>query len=142
MAKLVKRFLFSGTPAGSWIAEAGTLALRVFAGVSLALTHGFPMLPPSEGFIGNVGNLGFPMPTAFAWAAKLSEFVGGVLLALGLLTRPAAFLIVCTMATAAFIHHAPDPFARKEMALLYFAIAVMFLLKGAGVWSMDRLIRG
>ena len=54
----------------------GLLALRVFAGLSLAFGHGLGKLPVSSGFIEAVGNLGFPIPIVFAWAAVLSEFVG------------------------------------------------------------------
>lgn len=142
MASKVKRILFGGTPAGSWLAELGTLVLRIFAGLTLAVFHGFPNLPPGSWLVDTTASLGFPFPTGFAWAAKISEFVGGILLALGLFTRPAALLIVATLGTAAFHYHSADPFKIKELAMLYLAIAIMFLFKGAGVWSIDRVIRG
>ena len=46
-----------------------------------------------------------------------------------------------TMLVAGFGVHAADPFARKEMALLYLAIAVMFLLVGSGKYGVDAWIR-
>ena len=64
-----------------------------------------------------------------------------LLLALGLATRPAAFFIMCTMATAAFIRHAPDPYRTKELPLLFLATAFLFLCMGAGRFALDRLVK-
>jgi len=90
-----------------------------------------------EGFIEGVGQMGFPAPLFFAWAAALSELLGGLFLMLGFLTRPAAALVAVTMFVAAFIRHGPDPFQKKELALAYFVMAVAFLLTGAGRTSVD-----
>jgi uncharacterized membrane protein YphA (DoxX/SURF4 family) len=78
--------------------------------------------------------------------AILGEFIGGILLALGLLTRPAALWIILVMGGAAFHVHLGDPLfstggAAKEMALLYFAPALCFLLTGSGRTGIDRAIR-
>jgi len=64
--------------------------ISVSAGVGL-ISHGYTKLPPSEQFVQLVGNIGFPIPHVFAWAAALSESVGGVLLILGFLTRITSF---------------------------------------------------
>jgi putative oxidoreductase len=85
--------------------------------------------------------LGFPAPGVFAWAAGLSEFLGGIFLALGFLTRISSFFIAMTMLTAIVGVHALDPFARKELALMYFVVATAFTLHGAGDWSIDSLLR-
>jgi putative oxidoreductase len=132
--------LFGGDGGGSALADAGLLVLRLFAGLALAFGHGAGKLPPSERFVASTAEMGFPLPELFAWAAGLSEFAGGLLLALGLLTRPAAFFIACTMATAGFLRHADDPFADKEKALLFLAVAVLFLLAGSGRYGLDRLL--
>jgi putative oxidoreductase len=137
----IKRFLVGGTPLPSIIAEFGVTALRVFAGLSMALAHGWPGLPPSEKFIQTVSGLGFPLPTANAWMAKLAEFIGGILLAAGLLTRLSALMIIGSMTVAAFLAHAKDPFKVKELALLYFFIALLFLCNGAGRYSIDAFLR-
>lgn len=120
--------------------DAGLLVLRVVTGLFMAFGHGLGKMPPSEGFIGGTEKLGFPMPVFFAWMAGLSEFLGGLLLALGLFTRPAAFFIVCTMATAGFIRHADDPFGTKEKALLYFILGIFFLLSGGGKYGLGKLL--
>lgn len=108
----------------------------------LAIAHGYDKLPPSDKFIEGVGNLGFPVPVFFAWAASLSEFFGALLVAIGLATRPAATLVACVMATAAFLSHGADPFAKKETALLYLAIMVTVIFTGPGRYSLDALIGG
>lgn len=121
--------------------DLGLLVLRVFAGLSLALAHGVGKLPPSERFLAGVVEMGFPFPTFFAWAAGFSETFGGLLLALGLLTRPAALSILATMGVAAFVRQAGDPFLERELAFLYGAVAVHFLLAGPGRLSVDHLVR-
>ncbi len=137
---MLQRLLFGGEGGGSRLADAGLLLLRVFAGLTLALTHGWSKVTDPAGIIAGAGKLGFPAPTLSGWAAALSEFLGGILLALGLLTRPAAFFIAFTMFVAAALVHARDPFAMKEMALLYFCIALCFMLTGAGRYGLDTLI--
>jgi putative oxidoreductase len=113
------------------------LALRVIAGLALALAHGINKLPPTERFVAGVAEMGFPAPMLFAWAAGLAEFAGGLLLALGLFTRPAAFFIAFTMAVATFVRQAGDPFTEREAAVLHGAIALFFLVVGPGRLSLD-----
>lgn len=116
--------------------------LRIFTGLSLALAHGIGKLPPSDGFIGAVGNLGFPVPALFAWLSGCTEFFGGLLLAIGLLTRPAALFITINMSVAVFLRHADDPFSSKEKALFFLVVAVVFLIIGSGKYGIDSLFRG
>ncbi len=135
------RTLLGGAGGADAAADAGLLILRLFAGLALAFGHGLGKIPPSAGFVEATAALGFPLPEVFAWAAGLAEFVGGLLLVVGLLTRPAAVFVAFTMAVAAFGQHAADPFADKEMALLYGVIALTLLLSGAGRFSLDALLR-
>jgi putative oxidoreductase len=113
----------------------------LFAGLALAFAHGRGKLPPSEKFITGAGELGFPWPAVFAWAAALSEFAGGILLAAGFWTRPAALMILITMLVAGFGRHAADPFNVKEKAFLYAAIALACLGLGGGRLALDALLR-
>lgn len=133
--------LVSGARVGSPAADLGLLLLRVIAGLALALAHGMGKVPPSERFIGRVAEMGLPGPELFAWLAATAEFGGGILLALGLLTRPAALLICGTMLVVALLAHAGDPFGDREKAVLFGAIALLYLLAGAGRYSLDALIR-
>lgn len=121
--------------------DLGLLVFRLVVGLSMAIGHGLGKLPPSEGLIGGVTSMGFPMPVLFAWAAALSEFAGGIFIALGLFTRYSSALLGFTMAIAAFVVHGADPFAKKELALMYLASCILLLLVGAGKFSLDRLFR-
>lgn len=136
----MKRFLFGTTAEKALPQELTMTLLRVFAGLSMAFGHGLGKLPPSEQLIAGVTAMGFPLPELFAWAASLSEFAGGILLAVGLLTRPSALFVALTMAVAAFLVHAADPFQKKELALMYFVIALIFVARGASSWSLDRYV--
>ncbi len=138
---MIKRFLFGGAVIESIPANVGVAILRVFVGLSMALGHGLGKIPPSERFVTITGDLGFPVPEFFAWVAAFSEFGGGLLLALGLLTRPGAFFIWFTMLVAVFLQHAADPFSTKEMAFLYLVITGMFVVVGSGKYGVDTLIR-
>lgn len=133
--------LFSTATTDSWTAEVGLLLLRIVAGLALAFAHGLGKVPPSAGFIGRVAEMGLVAPELFAWLAATAEFGGGILLALGLLTRPAALLVLGNMAIVSLMAHAGDPFGDREKAVLFGAIALMFLLVGAGRISLDALIR-
>lgn len=137
---MLKQILFGGESSDSALANLGLTLLRVFTGIGL-MTHGYTKVPPSEQFIGGVANIGFPFPALFAWAAGLSEFAGGALLILGLLTRPASFFAAFTMVVALVGVHWNDPFGKKEMAFLYLFISLLFLLKGANSWSVDGILR-
>ena len=78
--------------------------------------------------------------------AGLLETVGGVLIVLGLFTRPVAFILSGEMAFAYFMSHAPRGFFplqtggnSGELAIIYCFIFLYFFVVGAGVWSLDRL---
>ena len=135
-----RSFLF-GTGDTSRPVDVGLLLLRLGFGLALAFGHGLGKLPPSQGFIDTTAGLGFPLPTLFAWAAGLSEFVGGLLLALGLLTRPAGLFVAVTLGVAAFVQHAGDPFGDRELALAYFVVGLAFAVMGAGRYALDAAIR-
>ncbi|MCG5541286.1 MULTISPECIES: DoxX family protein [unclassified Halorhodospira] len=140
--------LFGGVAPATLVADAGLTALRVGAGLMMAVGHGLPKIPPHEGFVGMVEGIGLPVPLFFAWLAGIAELIGGLLLAAGLLTRPAAAVILGTMLVAAFGVHfaAGDPlFAvdgpSAEMAVLYAFVALSFMLVGSGRLGVDHLVR-
>jgi putative oxidoreductase len=138
---VLKKLLFGGETGLSPAANLGLTLLRIFTGVSLMMAHGVGKIPPSEGLITRTGEMGFPVPVVFAWAAGLAEFVGGAFLALGFVTRLSSFFIAFTMATALLRVHFADPFGKQELAFLYLFIALAFMFKGAGDWSIDRYLR-
>lgn len=121
-------------------ANPGLLILRVFIGGAM-FTHGLAKVQGGvEAFTQNVANMGIPAAQLLGPLAVFAESAGALLLAVGLLTRPAAFLLVCTMAVAVFKVHGGQGFAAQEAAWLYLVPALFFLLKGAGRWSLDALV--
>jgi putative oxidoreductase len=138
----IKTFLFGGCPAEGSCAQIGYALFRLFVGGTMALQHGLAKIKAPEGFIDNaVAKLGLPMPTAMGWLAILAEFVGGICIALGLLTRPAAIFLGSTMAVAALMMHGSDPFAIKELALLYLACCIVIAFFGSGRFGIDPMLR-
>ena len=88
-------------------------------------------------FAAGIAQMGLPFPLVMAWAAALSEFLGGILVAVGFQTRVAAFFVFCTMRVAAFLHHANDALAVKELALAYWAMAGALVLTGGGPYALE-----
>ena len=78
--------------------------------------------------------------------AGIIELTCGALIALGLFTRPAAFLASGTMAVAYWMAHAPQgPFPVNNMgdaAILYCFVFLYFVFAGPGPWSIDARMRG
>lgn len=138
---MIKKLLFKTTPESSILNETSLLALRVIAGLLMASLHGLGKVPPGEKLIGGVEALGFPVPVLFAWAAGLAELVGGIFLAVGFMTRPAAFFLAFTMLVAAFGRHLADPWDVKELSLLYLGISLIFATRGSGKFSVDHFMK-
>jgi len=123
----------------------GLCILRVFVG--LAFCTFFEKLLPREGiwgpqqwFIADVANMGFPLPVFFAWLAVLSEFIGGLLLILGLFTRMAALLNAGVSFTAAFMYHKGDISGSGLMAFSFMIMCISILFSGPGKYSLAYFI--
>jgi putative oxidoreductase len=84
-----------------------------------------------------------PVPPFIRWGAGSIELVGGALIAVGLFTRPAAFLVSGLMAFAYFIGHAPQGFWPKqnqgELAVIYCWLSLYLAAVGPGAWAIDGL---
>jgi putative oxidoreductase len=83
-----------------------------------------------------------PVFLSLLWFAGLLEIVGGTLLALGLFTRPVAFILSGQMAFAYWMAHAPrSPFPTLnggDAAILYCFVFLFLVAAGGGVWSLDQ----
>ncbi|MEC9466093.1 MAG: DoxX family protein [Myxococcota bacterium] len=132
--------LIDAGPDRDLLTDSALLIVRLVFGLSMAFAHGLGKVPPSDGFIGFVGSLGFPAPVFFAWAAGLAEFVGGIFIAAGLLTRVSGFFLLQTMLVAVFMAHGDDPFGKMEMGILYATVSLALMGTGAGRLSLDRLL--
>jgi putative oxidoreductase len=117
--------------------------LRIVAGFTYSL-HGFQKL---FGVLGGMGGNGATAePFTLPWVAGVLETFGGILILLGFLTRPVAFLLCGQMATAYFMAHSPRGFwpiqNGGELAVLYCFIFLYFFFAGPGPVSLDRVVRG
>jgi putative oxidoreductase len=113
--------------------------LRIMAGL-LFLQHGMAKVfgfPPH-------GHM--PVFPETEWFAGRIELIGGGLLALGLFTRLAAFIVSGEMAFAYFIGHAPRSFFPLinggEPAILFCFVFLYLVFAGAGPLSLDALVWG
>ena len=108
--------------------------LRIVAAI-LFFEHGTQKLlgfPPSEHA---------PEMMSLPWIAGLLELVGGGLLALGLFTRPVAFILSGEMAVAYWMAHAPENLFPAlnggDAAILYCFVFLYLVFAGPGPWSLD-----
>lgn len=118
--------------------DIGLLALRVGVGAILIM-HGYGKLfghaPGMDMFTGMVTGLGFPLPAVFAYAAALTEFVGGIAILLGLFTSVATILGAIVMLVALFmVKKFSFPAADIDLMLLLSMVALFCL--GAGRYSL------
>jgi len=116
--------------------------LRIVAGFSFSL-HGFQKMLGMFGGMGGKGAVA-SFPT-LPWFGGILELVGGLLLLLGLFTRPTAFILSGMMAVAYFKYHYPRGFFPisngGELAALYSFVFLYLSLAGAGRLSLDGLVR-
>lgn len=85
----------------------------------------------------------FPYPlNPLMYAAGTIEMVGGALVMIGLLTRPAAFICSGTMAVAYWMVHGMNnffPILNNGELSAFFCFAFLFIAaRGAGIWSFDK----
>ena len=103
--------------------------------------------PGFTAYISGNTPFGFMRPAWF-WlaAAAFSEFVGGILILLGLLTRVGAFFVACVMLTAVVgVHWSGGFFAATrgyEYPMSLLAMALALLIAGGGQASVDRALSG
>lgn len=123
------------------------LAVRLYWGFQFAQT-GWGKLHNLARIAGFFASLNIPLPGFSAPAVSLLEFVGGILLMLGLLSRPIAFLLACNMFVAYWTadHDAltsvisdPGKFYVADPYTFLFA-SLMVLIFGAGLFAVDTLV--
>ena len=118
--------------------ESAETILRVAAG-ALLVTHGYGKILNPFGASGMVESLGF-YPGAF-WSPLLSatEFFGGILIAIGLFTRPAAFAAMIVLAVTVYFHGIVqgEGLMGAEKSILWALIMFFFVIRGANSHSVD-----
>lgn len=109
--------------------------LRIMTAL-LFIAHGTQKLfgfPPSD-MGGGAGGL--------MLVAGILEVFGGLLVLIGLFTRPVAFILAGMMAVAYFMAHAPQGFYPVnnggDAAILFCFVFLYLVFAGPGAWSVDR----
>lgn len=118
----------------------GALLVRLSLGLSMAV-HGYEKVIPHGAlnhFAHHVVTLG--LPYWLGYVSAYTEFVGGILLLLGLLTRLAAALVAINMFTALFTVGIHQGFGIYNYILALAVMAVMLLFCGPGRLAVDRKI--
>ena len=89
-----------------------------------------------------VSYIGLPFPIFFSYVAAYTELIGAPLVALGFLTRPAAFGLLSTMMVAMYHHILVAGFSIPylELSAIYASCFLFFVINGAGLFSTDALI--
>ena len=121
--------------------ESAETLLRVAAGALLA-THGYGKILDPFGMTSMVEHLGF-YPGVF-WSPLLAatEFFGGILIAIGLFTRPAAFAAMIVLAVTVYFHGIVqgEGLMGAEKSILWTLILFFFAVRGANSHSVDARI--
>ena len=89
--------------------------------------------------------IGFYPPEAWSVLLSITEFLGGILVLIGLFTRPAAFATSIILLVTIWFHWVTvdQGLAGAEKSILWFAVLVYFCARGAGGYSLDaRIGRG
>jgi putative oxidoreductase len=110
---------------------------RILVGV-MFVCHG------AQKLLGAFGGVPAGTPAFIVWTAGLVELLGGALLAVGLLTRGAAFVSSGLMAFGYFMAHAPRGFwpilNGGELAIVYCWVFLYYAAQGPGAFAIDNLL--
>ena len=135
---MLKRFLFPVKPDGTFISVI-LLIVRVVFGVML-MNHGIDKWANyqelSAVFPDPLG-IGSPLSLGLAIFGELACSMAFII---GFLYRLAMIPMIFTMCVAFFIVHADDPFAVKELAVVYLVVVVLMYIVGPGKFAVDRWI--
>ncbi|QND38890.1 DoxX family protein [Rhizobium leguminosarum bv. viciae] len=113
----------------------GLAALRIITAL-LFIEHGTMKL-----FAFPAAQMAGPLPPLMLFAALL-ELIGGILILVGLRTRPVAFLLAGEMAVAYFMAHAPNSFFpavnQGDAAILFCFVFLYLFFSGPGAFAVDN----
>ncbi|SNC65856.1 Uncharacterized membrane protein YphA, DoxX/SURF4 family [Hymenobacter gelipurpurascens] len=155
----MKKLLFFAPALPSRLMEAAWLLFRLHLGLSIAIGAGWSKLVnltttqelaklttqgsalgPPDWFVQQVAQLGFTQPSPYFWAALAAwgEFAGGLLIALGLLTRWSGVQLAIQFLVIAFLwYDAPEPLLGMYYQQLLFWAFVLVAAVGGGRYSLD-----
>lgn len=122
------------------MADIGLFILRLVAGGTMLLSHGWGKL---QNFSTLVEHFPDPIglgPSISLALAVFAEVFCAFAIVIGLATRFAAGPLVILMTVAVFLIHSADPWAKKELAFMYWGVFGALILTGPGKFSVDGLL--
>ena len=113
-----------------------------FSAGAMMIPHGYgKVFGGIDGTAGFFKSVGIEPALYFAWYVGLAEFVGGICVALGLLTRVFSIQLVIILSVATFYIHLPNGFlwikGGYEYPLLWMLIMIAITFRGGGAFSLD-----
>ncbi|MCC6410541.1 MAG: DoxX family protein [Saprospiraceae bacterium] len=160
MKKIFQSLIFAPPITSNRFFELAYALFRFYCGISIAIGAGLPKVfhkidekggtewdnlafGASGWFLEQVGNIGFtfPSPTFWAYLAIYGEFIGGLLIAVGLFTRLSALQMAFQFFVVSFMwYESPVPFAMYYQQLIFWTF-VLISAAGGGKFSLDYLIQ-
>ncbi|MBC2846757.1 DoxX family protein [Winogradskyella flava] len=155
--KSILKFIITPVTQNSWFIDAVFAIPRILCGLWLtamfgADKFGMPWTAESQNLnlfevaawfpedVASYGGIFAAAPIFFAWMGAFSEAVGGLFLFLGLKTRIASFLIMCTMLVAIFMQKWNQGLWGMLPAMGFLWVAIYNLFLGSGRFGLDYLI--
>ena len=126
--------------------EFSFLILRFSTGIIMFYYHGWSKLVSDTGRWERLGNtltqwIGFDaLSIPLGFMAAFSESIGALFIAIGLLTRPAAFLLLFTMLVACSKKISEKGIDGSELPIIFLILSFIILLRGAGKYSLDYIL--
>jgi putative oxidoreductase len=116
--------------------------MRIVAGVAL-MTHGWGKIQDPMAMVGFVENIGFHPGWFWSPALAVTEFFGGLLLALGLFTRGAAVGTTIVLLVTVYFHWIlkDEGWGGSEKSIIWLTITFYFAVHGGQVFALDRLFK-
>lgn len=139
ISKIIKPVIFEQ---GMLYQDYFILMLRVVSGLYF-MKHGIGLFDQEsiKGFADWFGDTySAPFPMLMSYLRHGIEFLGGLMLIIGLFTRISAFLIFLTMLVAILTVHAQDFTSKGELAVIYVFVMLTLVSTGAGRFSVDSII--
>jgi putative oxidoreductase len=118
----------------------GLFVLRLGVGVNVVWLHGWERVRHYSERAANFPdplNMGHRHSLILAVAA---EFIGGILVTLGLAGRLAALLLAFSLGVTLFSGEAGLPWRQREATLLYLTASLAILMLGCGRWALDAVV--
>ena len=122
------------------VVNLGLFVLRLGVGINIACLHG---LDKARHYSERAGS--FPDPLGMGHRHSLmlviaAEFVGGILVTLGLAGRLAALLLAFSLSLTLFLGEAGLPWRQRETTVLYLTASLAILMLGCGRWALDAVV--